>query len=105
LIAHGYKDTEHRTWSSAPQTLAIHAGARKPLDPGDGEDEPLRGLALPLGCIVAVADVVGCERTEDGYGWVLRNVRRLAKPVPCRGAQGLWDLPPELLAAVERQLG
>jgi hypothetical protein len=39
------------------------------------------------------------------HGWVLGDVRRLAEPVSCRGAQGLWKLPAELSAMVERQVG
>lgn len=31
------------------------------------------------------------------FGWVLENVRPLAKPVPYRGAQGLFDVPDKLL--------
>jgi hypothetical protein len=30
-------------------------------------------------------------------GWVLRDVQKFA-PVPCRGAQGLWEVPSEVLA-------
>lgn len=32
------------------------------------------------------------------YGWVLTDVVTLAEPVPCKGAQGLWTVPPEVLA-------
>lgn len=41
-------------------------------------------------------------------GYVLRDVRALARPVPCRGAQGFWHLTPREerergeLSAVER---
>ena len=27
------------------------------------------------------------------YGWILADVRALAAPIPCRGAQGLFDVP------------
>lgn len=37
-------------------------------------------------------------------GYVLRDVRALATPVPCRGALGFWTLPPEVAAGVEGQL-
>lgn len=33
--------------------------------------------------------------------WLLDDVRALPKPIPCRGAQGLWSLPPEVLAVLE----
>jgi hypothetical protein len=38
------------------------------------------------------------------YGWVLGNVKRLKKPIPCKGALGLWDVPPTVLRAIKRQL-
>lgn len=37
-------------------------------------------------------------------GYVLRDVRALAKPVPCRGWQGFWTLTPDLERAVMEQL-
>lgn len=37
-------------------------------------------------------------------GYVLRDVRALPTPVPCRGWQGFWTLPPDVAARVEEQL-
>jgi hypothetical protein len=37
-------------------------------------------------------------------GYVLRDVRALATPVPCRGWQGFWTLPGDVAAKVEAQL-
>jgi len=39
------------------------------------------------------------------YGLVLRDVRALATPVPCKGALGLWTLPTDVEARVVEQLG
>lgn len=39
------------------------------------------------------------------FGWILRDVRRLPTPVPCRGAQLLWTLPADVEARVVAQLG
>jgi hypothetical protein len=33
-------------------------------------------------------------------GWILREPRALAKPVPCRGHQRLWNVPHHLLSQV-----
>ena len=70
---------------------------------------------LPFGAIVATVQLGGVYRTEsirdslsederafgdyrDGrYGWFTVDCRRLAEPIPCRGAQGLWDVPADLL--------
>ena len=38
------------------------------------------------------------------YGWVLRDVVRLADPVPCRGFQMYWTLPADVEAQVRRQM-
>lgn len=52
-----------------------------------------RGVLSPVRCTV---DHV--ERypwwAEDQYGWLFDDVVALAKPVKCRGRQGLWNLPP-----------
>lgn len=36
--------------------------------------------------------------------YVLRDVRALKTPIPCRGFQGFWTLPPAIAALVEEQL-
>lgn len=38
------------------------------------------------------------------YGWPLANNRPLARPVPCRGAFGLWAIPIDVQAQISRQL-
>ncbi len=38
------------------------------------------------------------------YGWVLVDVRRLPKPIPWRGGQGLRHLPAAIVADIEEQL-
>jgi len=87
--------------------------------------EPVEPDALPRGAVVAVADLYTCApitfagsgrpgtldpaaitREERAFGnyeagryaWGLRNVRRLAEPIPFRGAQGFFDVPDELMA-------
>lgn len=37
-------------------------------------------------------------------GWVTAEPYRLPTPVPCEGAQGLWELPPDVDAEVQRQM-
>lgn len=63
--------------------------------------------------IVGVARVTQALRVEDmadgqrdpwAFGpwcWMLDSVRALPKPIPCRGAQGLWSLSPEALAVLD----
>ncbi|MDZ4263777.1 MAG: ASCH domain-containing protein [Pseudomonadota bacterium] len=37
------------------------------------------------------------------YAWMLKNPRRLATPIPCRGRQGLWNVPPEIEALLNKE--
>lgn len=89
---------------------------------------------LPLGAIVAVVTLTDVEATESrvrlwlsrrsgsvwndhdrrehtfgNYGpgrfaWRLAHVRRLAEPVACTGALGLWRVPDRVIAAVSHQV-
>lgn len=48
---------------------------------------------------------VGVGETRGMWHWELATVRRLPEPVPCKGQQQLWSLPPEVEAAVLAQTG
>jgi activating signal cointegrator 1 len=68
-------------------------------------------IKLPQGCIVAIAEIYHVRPVESllahgdadtveehwgnyapgRFGWLLRNIRRLATPIEARGQQGLWD--------------
>lgn len=68
---------------------------------------------LPVGSVIATAVLSKCERfTQDGvrklcavygadqldygdftvgrYGWFFRDIQKFDKPIPARGAQGIW---------------
>ena len=121
-VALGLKTIETRHWStrySGP--LAIHAAKRWTADVR--EDAATLAAAYdarlatpPLGVIVAVARLVRCEQTErilargispmeedfgnygpGRFGWILDDVRAFATPIPFRGAQGLFDVPDDLI--------
>lgn len=72
------------------------------------------GVVKEAGCgIVAVVTLAGVlqspqpERWYVGdnlFGWKLEDVLVLPRPVKCSGAQGLWRIPPEVLARVREQL-
>lgn len=75
-----------------------------------------RGGELVRGGVVAVARLEAVVESPlalapnqrpwwvGRYGWVLGQVRALASPVPCRGAQGVWQLPGDVLFQVREQL-
>lgn len=120
LIAIGEKPIENRTWST-PYTgeLAIHAGKSLAWLSGD-EDTSV----MAFGAIVAVVQMVACkpkpdrvipswrrwqhlfehEHANGPWCFILEDVRRLARPIPCRGAQQFWDVPADVEAAVRAQL-
>ena len=124
LITTGLKPVENRKWSRLSiigQRIAIHAGKVF--------DEPGRLWVydnLPGGRIHAVAggshfiSAIVCTAVVDRFvtddfdapnirpwftgpiGWVLRDVRAF-DPVSCRGAQGLWAVPPDRLDRIPQE--
>jgi hypothetical protein len=114
LIADGEKWVENRKWGTSYRgPLAIHAGK------GTQYLSPIELAGYHSGCIVATCELVAClpldsmrklspeqaigktglmiidvlhhEHTEGPFCWILQNVRPLIPPVPCKGAQGLWE--------------
>lgn len=79
-------------------------------------------LAAPRGAIVGTATIAGAFQWPDGvraevvgplvdaqvdvlaasrwafgpWVWVLRDVRRLREPIPCKGALGFWRVPSDV---------
>lgn len=113
LIARGDKPIENRTWPTRFRgEIAIHAGLSRDWL-GDDDERLMPNMAF--GAVVATARLVTClpllgprdqdtwpeeyraladhEHANGPWCWILRDVRRLAQPLPWRGAQGLWYLP------------
>ena len=89
-------------------------------------------LSLPLGAVIAVAELIDVMKFTRGtlrdvrarvkrgefptheadfgdfspgrYGWVLKDVRALREPIPTRGMLGLWEVSEETQARIKRQL-
>jgi hypothetical protein len=81
---------------------------------------------LPAGAVVAVVDLIGvCSETVStmrraplgqvwcgcgpwavpgAHHWQRDDVRGLAEPVPCRGAQGIWTVPDDVAGRINDQL-
>lgn len=145
FVAHGFKEFETRGRNTNIRgPILIHATAsikeRKLTkaayvrvmgahvkDGGDGLDfrcmwsqdcqgrEDIRLESLPLGCIVAKAELVDCvpvetlkdqisEREYEAgnwqagrYAWKLANVVPLVTPIPFKGLQGWFQVPSHLL--------
>lgn len=147
LVAIGAKRIETRSWRHPYRgPVAIHAALKVPeyasnfCDTREVQEEFERAGAegfthakdLPLGMIVAVADIETMfrftsatfdkilERSRAGglpkyealfgdysagrCGILLTNVRELASPVPCRGALSLWEIPGDVQRQILEQL-
>jgi len=48
------------------------------------------------GCSYQYSDIAAHKYAEGPVCWVLEAVAMLSKPIPCKGAQGLWVLPAEI---------
>lgn len=80
-----------------------------------GKDLPVFSDLIPMiktSAIVAVVKVVGridgeakgWYNGEGSVGWKLSDIQTLPEPVACKGMQGLWTLPDDVLAQVRLQL-
>jgi activating signal cointegrator 1 len=119
LIARGEKRFENRSWlTHYTGPLAIHAGlAAGPQLRQIAADIGIDLKKLPLGAVVAVADLLDCTPIENltaiqrrsrhaigPYCWVLDNVQRLEQPIVIPGKQGLWNIPDEVADLITQQL-
>ena len=129
LWVSGRKIHETRHWSTNHRgPLAVHATKHFEKTVGVHLEEILIdefgghwAMDLPTGAIVGVIDLVDCQRADliypngskaDDYwcgdfgigrfGWRGENFKTLAKPIPYKGAQGMFSVPDEL---VQAQLG
>jgi len=131
-LFHG-KPVENRTWSPPAsmigEPIAIHAGRKWDKDGAEFVYRLLGPAAiLPAARAEGIIGVAVLDRVISGcqlfpgepipptdplrgspwyfgpFGWVLREQVELEVPVACRGALGLWVLPPDVEAAVRGQL-
>lgn len=114
LIACGIKTIETRNRKIKYRgPLAIHAG-KNPDSDAFQYFQFHRAMKIelkPLGKIIAICELVEIKfyltrkqfwRDEKKhlvplsgwvrYGFVLKNIEKLAKPIPCRGQQGLFEV-------------
>ena len=96
---------------------SLHASAgpqREARFPRSHRIPDLNTLDYSAICGVArVVDIVTKSRSkwlwqpDDGtvnYGRVLGKVTALRKPIPCKGALGLWEVAPAVFHEIQRQL-
>lgn len=127
LVAVGAKRFETRSFPTGYRgVIAIHASRSKPsrrikFDPATAlEIDAVLGHdwdALPLGKIIAVTRIVGCQPTPgpaeaateyefgdyglDRFVWSLEKpILVLDPPIPARGMLGIWETPWPVTSAV-----
>ena len=129
-ILHQGKAVENRTWPTRYRgPLLVHASKSRASYDAQSPDiwRERYGVDLPpwdslvKGAIIGVVELADCvpasgegltdrQRdwlashpfTEGPVCWVLKNPRAFAEPIPFRGAQGLFDVPDEVVAAALR---
>lgn len=120
LIADEKKFVENRSrYVSYRGELAIHAGKStkflQPLQIGEYETGCFLAVAELVDCLLlsclwrtdgdqeikgtelTVRDIINHEHTHGPWCLIFANVRKLEKPIPYRGAQGLWRVDSDLL--------
>lgn len=120
-IAHDTKRVENRSWPLP----AKHHGARVLIHAGKTGDRQAIGRGIMpgpdvRGAVIAVATLTDChyDRFDEirkpccpdwgepwVFHWLLDDVQALKAPVPCRGSQGFWTPPRDVLDAVLAQVG
>lgn len=122
LIAEGHKGVENRNWPLPKhligERVAIHAASRLvgyDMIAFDILDE--FGIVVPpateiaVRCVVATVRLVACVKTSldpffnGPFGFEMDERCKLPEPVPCRGFQGFWTLPDDVLRQVVEQGG
>lgn len=115
-IAAGLKTVENRTRRTHHRgDIAIHSALtvdpKASLNVGDDADRSL----FVRGAVLAVAEITGCcdcgdrctpwsQRGPGVFHWQVANVRRIPRPVPAKGALGLWTLSEDVEIPVRAQL-
>jgi len=107
LIFYNGKDVENRRWSTEYRgNILIHAS--KNQDPfmveivarslPDSLPKNIVKLLKWCGNLVGTIELVDCIKdskspwAEEGqWHWILRNPILFEKPIPCKGALGLWE--------------
>lgn len=103
MILLGEKPIENRNWPTRYRgPLLIHAGKSRAWL-GDYDE---RIYNLTFGAIVGIctladcvkladlpAHLVGHEHASGPWCWLLEDIERFEMPIPCNGAQGLWEYP------------
>lgn len=124
LILHGGKDIENREWGTLYRgELAIQAAKGMTIDEYQDAVEfvasfhPELAARIPApgqlvrGAIVGTVQMLDCVTEHHSswfqgrYGLVLREPQAWHRPLPARGALGLWEWTPDTLPSIADTVG
>lgn len=112
LIMEGVKTVENRSWApkiALGTQLAVHAGKDVGIPPwvehevfgiaktGRWDNGAILGTVVYRG-VVTDAEALPKEARKWFVGpkaWILSDAKKWARPFPCKGKLGLWDVPGE----------
>ncbi|MCU1679237.1 MAG: hypothetical protein JWM93_3995 [Frankiales bacterium] len=109
LLVHGAKSWDDAAYSFADRAAAA-LGFGSQMSPWP-EQHPmgLLGTVDVLGCCTAAlvneACTCGPWAMPDQAHWAIANPRTFPRPIPCRGALGLWTPAPDVLERVYEHTG
>jgi hypothetical protein len=111
-IIHAGKDIENRSWRTHYRgEVAIHASSKidenAKLPRGSLKPAEENLIFSEIIGLVDLVDVIESSRSKwfgGPFGYVLTNPRPLSKPIPCKGALGIWNVPLEIERLIRRQL-
>lgn len=117
-IRERWKPCENRTWLPWKQLIghyiAVHAGAtvdQEAIIELEYAGLVPSGLIYQRSAIICVARYCGPMpknipspwKADGQKHWWLKDVIKL-EPIPCKGAQGLWEVPTNIVYAIHEQL-
>lgn len=120
-ILHAGKRVENRGWKPPAwilgEPVALHAGKKLDLEALEDMRDGLYGESAmrapdehPMGVVGVVrfsghsTDSIDPWASPGAIAWHISEVIDLPEPIACRGEQGLWVLPQDIEAEVQRQL-
>ncbi len=131
LVVLGEKQWETRSWRTSHRgRIAIQAAKKFPawaIELAQSNRyfvDAIRNspIKMPLGVIVGTVEIVAMQSTDamldilghkelafgdyhaERWAWQLSDPVMLDEPIPCRGALGLWELPGDVHAKMERMI-
>jgi hypothetical protein len=121
LIMHHGKDVENRNWGSSFRGQVAITSSKTSTDYDYDSAMGLMSMlgkpfprcsdeTIPRGFILGTVEVYDCVKQSDSpwffgeYGFLLRDPRPLAVPIPIKGRLGFWDLPEDVEAILLEKL-